>query len=411
MIEVIYKDEKQEMKDGTTEWELPKNIRQIGLVSGDYRIYIEDYVYTFLHRAAQTKGRDEENGSCLAILLGEARWRSGNGVVFIRGALLTEGEEISEEHIEITQNMWQTIHEEQEKYFEGQEIVGWFLACQSLSMEASELIQKVHRKQFGAEKIVMLLDTAEQEEAFFRYENNFLVRQSGYYIYYEKNIQMQNYMLEKNPQLQKEEQETVQDDAVKAFRSLIQKKKKEDTEETEEKTSVFSYAAVVCLALTLVVAGARFYRNHQAEQKPEEEIQTASANLRQEMKVTPALTAVPKSTVSADKMTPTETPKPTPTADPTAVPTVGISEKEEQIYKEEADVRKARRRIENSRKNTETETAAAQTQKSYTIRPGDTLYQISIEKYGTMDKVTEICRANGISEDEIIYPGQIIVLP
>lgn len=411
MIEVIYKDEKQEMKDGTTEWELPKNIRQIGLVSGDYRIYIEDYVYTFLHRAAQTKGRDEENGSCLAILLGEARWRSGNGVVFIRGALLTEGEEISEEHIEITQNMWQTIHEEQEKYFEGQEIVGWFLACQSLSMEASELIQKVHRKQFGAEKIVMLLDTAEQEEAFFRYENNFLVRQSGYYIYYEKNTQMQNYMLEKNPQLQKEEQETVQDDAVKAFRSLIQKKKKEDTEETEEKTSAFSYAAVVCLALTLVVAGARFYRNHQAEQKPEEEIQTASANLRQEMKVTPALTAVPKSTVSADKMTPTETPKPTPTADLTAVPTVSISEKEEQIYKEEADVRKARRRIENSRKNTETETAAAQTQKSYTIRPGDTLYQISIEKYGTMDKVTEICRANGISEDEIIYPGQIIVLP
>ena len=411
MIEVIYKDEKQEMKDGTTEWELPKNIRQIGLVSGDYRIYIEDYVYTFLHRAAQTKGRDEENGSCLAILLGEARWRSGNGVVFIRGALLTEGEEISEEHIEITQNMWQTIHEEQEKYFEGQEIVGWFLACQSLSMEASELIQKVHRKQFGAEKIVMLLDTAEQEEAFFRYENNFLVRQSGYYIYYEKNIQMQNYMLEKNPQLQKEEQETVQDDAVKAFRSLIQKKKKEDTEETEETTSVFSYAAVACLALTLVVAGARFYRNHQAGQKPEEEIQTASANLRQEIKVTPALTAVPKSTVSADKMTPTETPKPTPTADPTTVPTVGISEKEEQIYKEEADARKARRRIENSRKNTETETAAAQTQKSYTIRPGDTLYQISIEKYGTMDKVTEICRANGISEDEIIYPGQIIVLP
>ena len=87
MIEVIYKDEKQEMKDGTTEWELPKNIRQIGLVSGDYRIYIEDYVYTFLHRAAQTKGRDEENGSCLAILLGEARWRSGNGVVFIRGRM------------------------------------------------------------------------------------------------------------------------------------------------------------------------------------------------------------------------------------------------------------------------------------------------------------------------------------
>ena len=45
------------------------------------------------------------------------------------------------------------------------------------------------------------------------------------------------------------------------------------------------------------------------------------------------------------------------------------------------------------------------------IRPGDTLYQISISNYGTMDKVAEICRENGIAEDEIIYPGQIIVLP
>lgn len=135
--------------------------------------------------------------------------------------------------------MWQTIHEEQEKYFEGQEIVGWFLACQSLSMEASELIQKVHRKQFGAEKIVMLLDTAEQEEAFFRYENNFLVRQSGYYIYYEKNIQMQNYMLEKNPQLQKEEQETVQDDAVKAFRHLFRKRRKKIRKKQKRKLLFF----------------------------------------------------------------------------------------------------------------------------------------------------------------------------
>ena len=45
------------------------------------------------------------------------------------------------------------------------------------------------------------------------------------------------------------------------------------------------------------------------------------------------------------------------------------------------------------------------------IKPGDTLYQISIMKYGTMEKVAEICQANGLAEDEIIYPGQIIVLP
>ena len=428
MIEVIYKDEKQEVNDGETGWNLPKNIRQIGLAGENYRIYIEDYVYTFLHRAAQAKCQQEEDSGILAVFLGENRWQSGTGYTFIRGALLADAGEITEEHIEITQNMWQKIHEEQEKYFEGQEIVGWFLARQSLPMVVSELIGKVHRNQFGGEKILMLMDTAEQEEAFFRYENNFLVRQSGYYIYYEKNTQMQNYMLEKNPEIQEESQETVQDDAVRAFRSLIQKKKKEEPEETEEKTSVFSYAATACIVLALAVVGVRFYRNYQVGQNIEGETRTASADIMQETEITQIPAASVQQVTPTSWAELTESPKITPTAEPTLIPTVTISAEEAQIYKEESDTRKAQRRIQQKKQNEEETTgqdnsgqassdqdsettSAMQTRGSYTIRPGDTLYQISIENYGTMDKVADICRANGISENEIIYPGQIIVLP
>ena len=428
MIEVIYKDEKQEVNDGETGWNLPKNIRQIGLAGENYRIYIEDYVYTFLHRAAQAKCQQEEDSGILAVFLGENRWQSGTGYTFIRGALLADAGEITEEHIEITQNMWQKIHEEQEKYFEGQEIVGWFLARQSLPMVVSELIGKVHRNQFGGEKILMLMDTAEQEEAFFRYENNFLVRQSGYYIYYEKNTQMQNYMLEKNPEIQEESQETVQDDAVRAFRSLIQKKKKEEPEETEEKTSVFSYAATACIVLALAVVGVRFYRNYQVGQNIEGETRTASADIMQETEITQIPAASVQQVAPTSWAELTESPKITPTAEPTLIPTVTISAEEAQIYKEESDTRKAQRRIQQKKQNEEESTgqdnsgqassdqdsettSAMQTRGSYTIRPGDTLYQISIESYGTMDKVADICRANGISENEIIYPGQIIVLP
>ena len=428
MIEVIYKDEKQEVNDGETGWNLPKNIRQIGLAGENYRIYIEDYVYTFLHRAAQAKCQQEEDSGILAVFLGENRWQSGTGYTFIRGVLLADAGEITEEHIEITQNMWQKIHEEQEKYFEGQEIVGWFLARQSLPMVVSELIGKVHRNQFGGEKILMLMDTAEQEEAFFRYENNFLVRQSGYYIYYEKNTQMQNYMLEKNPEIQEESQETVQDDAVRAFRSLIQKKKKEEPEETEEKTSVFSYAATACIVLALAVVGVRFYRNYQVGQNIEGETRTASADIMQETEITQIPAASVQQVTPTSWAELTESPKITPTAEPTLIPTVTIRAEEAQIYKEESDTRKAQRRIQQKKQNEEESTgqdnsgqassdqdsettSAMQTRGSYTIRPGDTLYQISIENYGTMDKVADICRANGISENEIIYPGQIIVLP
>ena len=428
MIEVIYKDEKQEVNDGETGWNLPKNIRQIGLAGENYRIDIEDYVDTFLHRAAQAKCQQEEDSGILAVFLGENRWQSGTGYTFIRGVLLADAGEITEEHIEITQNMWQKIHEEQEKYFEGQEIVGWFLARQSLPMVVSELIGKVHRNQFGGEKILMLMDTAEQEEAFFRYENNFLVRQSGYYIYYEKNTQMQNYMLEKNPEIQEESQETVQDDAVRAFRSLIQKKKKEEPEETEEKTSVFSYAATACIVLALAVVGVRFYRNYQVGQNIEGETRTASADIMQETEITQIPAASVQQVTPTSWAELTESPKITPTAEPTLIPTVTISAEEAQIYKEESDTRKAQRRIQQKKQNEEESTgqdnsgqassdqdsettSAMQTRGSYTIRPGDTLYQISIENYGTMDKVADICRANGISENEIIYPGQIIVLP
>lgn len=59
MIEVIYKDEKQEAKGNESIFSVPKNIRQIGQANDDYRIYMEDYVYTFLGREA---GAGDVNG-------------------------------------------------------------------------------------------------------------------------------------------------------------------------------------------------------------------------------------------------------------------------------------------------------------------------------------------------------------
>lgn len=62
MIEVIYKDESQEGQNGEEPFGLPRNIRQIGLVAEDYRIYMEDYVYTFLVRLARAEMHQENSG-------------------------------------------------------------------------------------------------------------------------------------------------------------------------------------------------------------------------------------------------------------------------------------------------------------------------------------------------------------
>ena len=122
-------------------------------------------------------------------------------------------------HIEFTDQLWQKIHQEMERYFEGQEIVGWFFAERALTLEASEIFQRAHLKNFGGGRQGTAVDTgnpAEREEVFFRYENSFLVKQSGYYLYYEKNPQMQAYMLEKNAG-KEQRQEEVPDEAVKGL--------------------------------------------------------------------------------------------------------------------------------------------------------------------------------------------------
>lgn len=446
MIEVIYKDEKQEAKGNEGIFSVPRNIRQIGMIGGNCRIYMEDYVYTFLCKISGEGKADAEEKSCLAVLTGEMKWAAGISYIFIRGAISVETGELSSEHIEFTDEAWRTIQEEEEKYFQGQEIAGWFFSEKSLPMEASELFRKVHQKHFGGEKVLMLMDPAEREEAFFRYENSFFIRESGYYLYYEKNPQMQAYMIEKNPELKEGMKEEVPDEAVKAFRRIVQKKKgTEETEETEERTSVFSYAATACLALAIIATGAKFYQNYHSVQRIDAKTETVSASAESGQKVG-------------------STPAPSPTLSVLRPEESGFDKKteEDSIYKQESDIRKAERRVREARKQEseeETETteeqaaegteetesikkteedkleteelkkaSATETVKdnttsqaetstipdsgrSYIIRPGDTLYQISLENYGSMDAVEKICSMNGISADEIIYPGQIIVLP
>ena len=65
MIEVIYKEEKQEAKGNQGVFSIPRNIRQIGLINENYRIYVEDYVYTFLGKTAENKERRKQKGAWL----------------------------------------------------------------------------------------------------------------------------------------------------------------------------------------------------------------------------------------------------------------------------------------------------------------------------------------------------------
>ena len=413
MIEVIYKEDTTEQEAAQESFSMPRNVRQIGLANGDYRIYIEDYVYTFLCSLAEDE-KPEGQGS-VAVLTGEIQWTADMTCIFIKGAIAADGMEAAAEHIDFSEKLWQKLQEDKDQYFPEQEIVGWFFAQPQIAMEITELFVKVHLRHFGGEKILMLMDPGEREDAFFRYDGGMMAKLSGYYIYYEKNSQMQTYMIERSQKEGGEASEKVEDRAVRNFRKIIDSKNPE--EQGEEKTSVFSYAATVCLALAVLVAGVGFYRNQQENAGIPEDFRETSAAVAQ---MTPVITA-------EEIVTQTETPTPTAraqnrekiTATPIAGTTVTVTKvpvptKSAEINKADTKKQKSSEEKKNSDSKIsaeETVTSTENKRETYVIRPGDTLYQISLNRYGTVEAMEQICALNGISANEIIYPGQVIVLP
>lgn len=420
MIEVIYKEDTTEQEAAQESFSMPRNVRQIGLANGDYRIYIEDYVYTFLCSLAEDE-KPEGQGS-VAVLTGEIQWTADMTCIFIKGAIAADGMEAAAEHIDFSEKLWQKLQEDKDQYFPEQEIVGWFFAQPQIAMEITELFVKVHLRHFGGEKILMLMDPEEREDAFFRYDGGMMAKLSGYYIYYEKNSQMQTYMIERSQKEGGEASEEVEDRAVRNFRKIIDSKNPE--ERGEEKTSVFSYAATVCLALAVLVAGVGFYRNQQEKTEVPEDYRAASASVVQ---ITPAVTEpvrrVSVSPKAVQTQKPLQTQKPVQTQEAvrgTPVPTETTQKREkisitpEPRSSKKQSVSEATQKKDNKteeKKTEETSSAAGNPGETYVIRPGDTLYQISLNRYGTVAAMEQICALNGISANEIIYPGQVIVLP
>ena len=466
MIEVIYKEEKQEAKNGENLFNLPRNIRQVGLTTGNMRIYMEDYVYTFLTRLARNEISSQKEQGSVAVFTGETKWNDGITYLFIRGALVVEDMEAAADHIDFSEKVWAKIQEDQARYFPGQEITGWFFSRPQMYMETDELLTRIHLRYFGGEKVLMLMEPAEKEEAFFFYENGLMIRQRGYYIYYEKNPLMQEYMIEKNKEFAPEITETVPDEAVVSFRKIIKNKKTKKEEKTEEKpqeelehTSVFSYAATACLVLAVLAVGAGFYRNYMGltdlSRREATVTVTSDEIVQEEEKVTPPITWIEEKQIQDEtaESQPTATPQiseaeneganditeapqeektvstDAETADAAIQETENSDQQgklnaeysagtaatentqmaentqvlEEQQFSQEADDRKIKKQ--------ETAASSGRVYENYMIKPGDTLYQISISHYGSTDAIAEICRLNNLTENQVIYPGQMIVLP
>lgn len=379
--------------------ELPKNITQIGEVNRSCRIYVEDYVISYI-KQLNNHARDKDMA---VALYGTRQEENGVSYLFFYGACRLNFLQRESRHL--SQAVQQEAEEQRQKYFMQYEFLGY---C----MLNGEMVEGFQICQQGVCRYI-----------------------AGYAQFYEKNDCMLAFMLE-------DRRETVRPETVNQEKyDEVKKRQEERRLQSEEKGGQalrgrfakpvskygvrnlrhMRYAAAAVFVLLCVagyatvsdgnsledlqVAALQMFQDATSQQIPDSmdaadhseqagiivaedkltdailqenmagagtEVQEASSDDVEVASMSPTVEPTPEATPEpTPEITPEPTLEPTPEPMPEATP--------EPV--------------------------------SYTIQRGDTLIGICIAKYGSDERVAEVCSFNGITNPDDIKVGQKILLP
>ena len=409
-----------ERKNAKENWKLPKNVRQIGEPGQGIKILIEDYVYTFLHQVAET------NLTCIktAVLVG--RVEKGQGI-YVQGALEVDmGQDMKKW---FTHDQWRDIFQEIHTWFEGMDVIGWYMANPGFPPVLSEEIKKIHGRNFsGDNRLFFQTDILDNEEVFYVCGEKGLAPVCGYYIYYEKNDRMQAYMSRRRGGAGIEREGIIRDRATARFRNVMQEKREQSS---QKKVLAFLYTSCTFLVMVILVIGITLVNNYDRMSHMEHAIDNISESLAgarntgsQEEVEEAVRLENQQALADQDGQAPDGEPETNDdeqadaegeeakTEEPDA-PDDGISEPDGQDTSEESTEpdEEAPDSSENPEPVQEVMSQAVSQPERYVVNKGDTLLNICRTRYGTEDMLDKILELNELSDSDIIYVGEIILLP
>ena len=372
---------------------LPRNFRQMGERDSLYRIYIEDYVDTFLRKLGN--GRSTKAG----FLLGEAVTLEEEKCWFINGAVVVDDLWGKEEEAKFDDRIWNQAQQDMDVYFPGMEICGWFLK------EAEEenldflILQQIHREAFPEGENLLLVCQRDETKLWAGGDGD-LNAVSGFYIYYERNKQMQEYMIKRNEGTRVDA--VIEDKTTRNFRTIMMEKK----EEAGQKHNAVMYRVCVGLAVVVLVLGINNYISFREmnqlatqAQSVEEQLQAVNATVMDQGGAQPQEQPALDANETADAGN---------TSDPNADGTEG---EQSSGMQESAGQTETQKEMESDYQWRELETEVNAGIHYFEVKPGDTLIYISVSVYGTTDMVSKICELNEIDDPNAIAIGQKIQLP
>lgn len=398
MTETVYEKKMPQEQQTNLLFRLPKNRKQVGQPGeSEVEIFVEDYAWVFGKRLAER----DYTGCVAGVLLGEAIQLESGKKLMIRGIMEAVGA-YQNDNVTFTEEIWASVYRDISTYFPTQEIIGWYLGGPGFLLEAEEKLKKVQIDHFGGtDKVLLKMDSIEREETFFAYRDGRMEAFPGYYIYYERNDEMQSYMMSRGVLPSKTEEEELP--------AVLRKQKEAKEPAVREpayrgRSSLYRliYASggmLACIAL-LVIAGLAMQlkeRNKLRDllngQQYEDAVQTNGSTgisgtpsgipkptegTAKNPAITQALGSSPVPTIdSAQNLTPVPTPSAKVSATPAPTPTVPVM--------------------------------AAQ--REYIVQKGDTLASICMKNYGNVEILPEIMQMNGLEDRDKIYVGQVLYLP
>lgn len=412
MVEIKYQENENDAV------KLPNNIRQVGTPGEKLKIYIEDYVMTYLNQVADQK----PFGQRAALLLGQKVRKGKTDIYFISAAIHMNQLEIREDSLQITAEIWSGLYDTMNQYFNDKKILGWFLTRPGQSIGMNGQIEKVQASQFKDKGVLFYaVDPMDREDAFYLYENGRLNRQQGYYIYYERNEAMQNYMIE----MRKDSSSTGEGESAGFQSRLVERKndnqwKKAGYNRSNQKGRRWLPQAAAVLLVVLIATAVRRNLINDDMQASQVVSRAAAGDT----------TAAQTSSTASEANAQTENLDLVESIMQQAEETAGVNDQNGNVtdIDNQNDNAAAGQKEDNQNQAEQTDSgsltsedngetsdqgteAAAGTHQSYTVKEGDTLLKISRAYYQNADRVEDIIRMNQIEDPDYIYPGMVLQLP
>ncbi|SEU02555.1 LysM peptidoglycan-binding domain-containing protein [Lacrimispora sphenoides] len=394
---------------------LPKNIRQIGERDQIVKLYMEDYVNTYLKRLYPAGGQELRVG----LLLGGMEFNDGTPYIFIDGAL--EMEDVTEAggRVVFSELSWKRAYRNMEQLFPKRSIQGWFL-CGRPGDDLSPInYWKQHIQYFGGPNRLMYLSNgADGDETVYITSEDGFYKLKGYSIYYERNQMMQDYMVLRKD-VKRIETDT-NDKVIEEFRKRMDEHKVEVT----DRHQTVGLLRGMCMAMSIVIlaGGIVMFNNYERMRSMESVIASAipakaeqiligkkgtekGGNGESKVIVEEAEGGVyPTTAVSKETMSETM-------PEQSQAETMAESKAAETMPQETPAATQAPTQAATQPAVQETEAAAENTPRVHVVQEGETLYGICIAEYHTVNKLKEICELNGLDDENKIVAGQKLLLP